>query len=141
MDIHTENKGAPPDYTDYRNMRSSTGAPNFLREALHEAGVNLPSWTRTFITFAIVVALGIGVWTVGSAVAAMFVAGAMSLTTSAFLLWIASFLGWCVTAYFGTKVIVGVARYILGGRVDNDLATARNKVLWAFTPDPKPAMA
>ena len=119
--------------------KSASGWEN-VRAQLRQAGLSLPSTTRWLVTLAVTALCIAASVYVGSAIIGFFVAGAMSMTTSAFLVWVAWFIGACIATYVGAKFTVGMARYFLSGNVDNDLARARNSVAWTFTADPKPGL-
>lgn len=118
----------------------AAAAPGFFANLWSLASVEPPSWARGIITAAVVIAVGVGVAWTGPALAAAFVAGAMTLTMSSFLLWMAWFIAWCVAIYFGANLMVKVAQYFLTKHVDNDIARIRNSVSWALTADAKPVM-
>ena len=112
-----------------------------LCDWLRHNGVNVPSWSRVLVTLAISMALTFAMLPLGATICAFFVAGAMSMTTSAFLINMSWFIGALVAWLGGGYLVLKVARYILGGELDRDAAKVRNQVAWSLTPDPKPLPA
>lgn len=140
-DANAQAKPGPAPGTEQPETRFASSAPGVLERGkaqLNEWNLKAPSWSRGIITLAVVVALGVGVALSGTALAAFFVAGAMTLTMAPFLLWVAWFVGWCVAIYFGAHVMFKVAKYFLSEKVDHDLARLRDGTFHALTPSPKP---
>lgn len=139
---HDNGPSAPP--PGYVPPQAASTAPqplplegNWLSNYLEAHGFVIPSWTRGIITACVVFGLAVGVAMAGSALAAFFVAGAAALSASAFLAWVAGFTGWCIALYFGGKLIVKAASYILQHRADADLARARDTANHLMTSPPK----
>jgi hypothetical protein len=146
---HTENK--PHAETPFREtvhpQPSAAHGPEFepgfsfsIRAfigAMQEAGY-VPSWTRIIITTVVALAALCGAAYVASPIMAAFVAGAATLTASAFVLSAVSFIGALLVAVIAIWGVSKIFKWSFSGKVDRVLAGARNNVMWAITPDAKP---
>lgn len=109
-----------------------------IRGILDGLGFRLPGWGRVMLTVAVVLgAAALAAPLLGSLVGAMVV-GMASLTTSAALLSATYWFGVLLAMVLGCWALSKVAGYFLSYKVDKQLASVRNEVAWALTPDPKP---
>lgn len=125
-------------------MPEPSAAPGFkfdwkqFSDWLRANGVNVPTWGRAIVAVAVAVAATVALLPVGAAMCSALVAGAMTLTASAFILNAVYLLGAVIALYFGAKAVLWLAGAILGGSAENAARNVRNQVAWAFTADPKP---
>lgn len=77
-------------------------------DALGAMGVELPSWQKVAYGFVTALAVGVAAYFAAPVLAAILTAGTLTVTANGFALWLASALGYLITAYLTFKVARGI---------------------------------
>jgi len=103
-----------------------------LKDFLAMAGVQLPGWKRTLVSFIAALAAGYLTGSVASVLCNILFSGAIAITGSMFLAWALYSIGFIIALYCALKAGNAISRYILGGKVDDHASAAKDKVCGWF---------
>lgn len=83
-------------------------ASSGFTDSMAAMGVALPSWQKMAYGFVALLATSVAVYFAAPVLASILVAGTLTVTANGFALWLASALGYLITAYLTFKVARGV---------------------------------
>lgn len=98
----------PPVNTDSAPEVSLGTSASGFADSMAAMGVALPSWQKMAYGFVALLATSVAVYFAAPVLASILVAGTLTVTANGFALWLASALGYLVTAYLTFKVARGV---------------------------------
>lgn len=98
----------PPLNTDSAPEVALNSSAAGFGDSMAAMGVTLPSWQKVAYGFVTALAVGVAAYFAAPVLASILVAGTMTVTANGFALWLASALGYLVTAYLTFKVARGV---------------------------------
>ncbi|WP_025915505.1 hypothetical protein [Herminiimonas sp. CN] len=104
-----------------------------IKDFLAMAGVQLPGWKRVLLNFIACFTAGFAIGTVGQIIINILFTGAMTVTGSLFVAWVLYSVGFIIMLYAAIKAGAAISRYILGGKIDEHAACAKDKVAGWFS--------
>lgn len=103
-----------------------------LSDVAHEFGLADGTWKRKAFAFFASVAVATGAGYTITKLSAYAVTGILALSGSMLWVWLITILSLLITLYISMKIGQHVGSYVLSGRIDRDLAKAKDKMFSLF---------